>query len=368
MKKEQLLEAIGGVSEDMLLESEQRTHRSGKPVRRIFMVAAAVAALAITVVASTGILKAEENGTSASNLATGMGNFVHSDGYIYQGDPGYIYKFDLEGKLIKTYPLGDKYESPHYMFATEDAIVYVNSTGLPVEPGDTYNAPNREGHWDLRVLSKDGSELKSISTDIAMSALYADGTQVYTTDRGAMLSRIDLLTMEETELLENVNEYYVDDTYIYAVQGGSEMCYFRSPKDTIAFEKIVLSFDPNKIIADGGDLYLCEWMSQDDQKSTGERYRVNRVHDGEVTPLPVYSWFYQILDGCVLYLEENTYLLKSYDLETGETVTLAENVFEFSVLEGRYVCIDRFNTDALLLDWQTGESVCLETDEAPDKE
>ena len=56
MKKEQLLEAIGGVSEDMLLESEQRTHRSGKTVRRIVLVAAIVAALAVTAVASTGIL------------------------------------------------------------------------------------------------------------------------------------------------------------------------------------------------------------------------------------------------------------------------------------------------------------------------
>lgn len=55
MKREQLLEAIGGVSEEMLLESEQRTNRSGATIRRVILVAAAVAALAITAVASAGI-------------------------------------------------------------------------------------------------------------------------------------------------------------------------------------------------------------------------------------------------------------------------------------------------------------------------
>ena len=365
MKKEQLLEAIGGVSEDMLLESEQRTHRSGKTVRRIVLVAAIVAALAVTAVASTGILtgilKAEENGTSASNLATGMGNFVYSDGYIYRGVPGYIYKCDPDGNIVKTYPLSDRYETPHHMFATADAIVYVNSMGLPVEPEDA-TAPNREDHWGLRVQPKNGDQPYSICPDVEATHAYADGDQLYVNNGGTMLSRVDLVTMEQTDLLENVFSYYVDENYIYAIENTEEHCIFRSAKDVIAFEKIPLPFDPNNIVADGEDLYICEWMNQDDQKATGERYRVNRVHDGEVTPLPVYSWFYQVLDGCVLYIDRaGTYPLKCYDLATGETATLAENVFEFSVLEGRYVCIDRFNTNALLLDWQTGECVPLAT-------
>lgn len=376
MKKEQLLEAIGGVSEDMLLESEQRTRRSGKTVRRIVLVAAIVAALAVTAVASTGILtgilKAEENGTSASNLATGMGNFVYSDGYIYRGVPGYIYKCDPDGNIVKAYPLSDQLETPHHMFATADAIVYVNSMGLPVEPEDE-TAPNRESHWGLRVQLKDGSEPYSICPDVEATHAYADGDQLYINNGGTMLSRVDLVTMEQTDLLENVYSYFVDDTYIYAIQNnygnnGDANCYFRSAKDVIAFEKIPLPFDPNNIVADGEDLYICEWMNQDDQKATGERYRVNRVHDGEVTPLPVYSWFYQVLDGCVLYIDRaDTYPLKCYDLATGETTTLAENVFEFSVLEDRYICIVTFNEDPRIYDWQTGECVPLETNQAPSK-
>lgn len=368
MKQEQLLQAIGGVSEDMLMESEQKTHRSGKTVRRILMVAAVVVALAITAVASsgilTGILKAEENGSSASNLATGMSGFVYSDGYIYQGVPGYIYKCDTDGNIVKTYPLSDKLETPHYMFATDDAIVYVNGMGVKVEPEDE-TAPGREAFWGLRVQPKDGSEPYSICPDVEATHAYADGDQLYINNGGTMLSRVDLITYEQTDLLENVYSYFVDDTYIYAIQNnygndGDTNCYFRSRKDVIAFEQIPLPFDPNNIVADGEDLYICEWMNADDQEATGQRYRVNRVHNGEVTPLPVYSWFYQVLDGCVLYIDrEDTYPLKRYNISTGETTVLMENVFEFSVLQERYICIDLFNEAPVILDWQTGESVQL---------
>jgi len=115
-----------------------------------------------------------------------------------------------------------------------------------------------------------------------------------------------------------------------------------------------VSFYPNKILADGEDLYICEWMNEEDQKETKHRYRVNLLRNGETTALPVYSWFYQVLDGNILYREEETYALKCYEVSTGEVTTLAENVFEFSVLEDRYICIDEFNTDPVIYDWQTG--------------
>jgi len=47
-------------------------------------------------------------------------------------------------------------------------------------------------------------------------------------------------------------------------------------------------------------------------------------------------------------------------VSTGEVTTLAENVFEFSVLEDRYICIDEFNTDPVIYDWLTGESTKID--------
>lgn len=364
MKREQLLDAIGGVDEGLLMETEQTARHSGIRIGRIALVAAIVAALAITAAASTGLLagllSAEDNGSSASNLSTGMAGFVYSDGYIYQGVPGYIYKCDTAGNVIKTYPLSDEFETPHHMFATEDAIVYVNSSGLAVEQEDE-TAPNREEHWGLRVQPKDGDQPYSICPGVEATHAYADGDQLYTNNGGTKLSRINLVTQEQTDLLDNVYSYFVDENYIYAIESTEEHCYFRSAKDVIAFERIELPFNPNNIVADGEALYICEWMNEDDQKALGERYRVNLVRNGEVTPLPIHSWFYQVLDGCVLYIERDTYLLQSYDLTTGEVTTLAENVFEFTVLESRYICIDRFNTDTLILDWQTGEYTQLAT-------
>lgn len=364
MKKEQLLEAIGYADEQFLIETENASRRGSFRISRVALVAAIVAIITITAMASTGfftkLLPAKENGSSASNLSTGMAGFVYSDGFIYQGVPGYIYKCDLDGNIVKTYPLSDKFETPHYMFATEDAIIYVNGMGLAVEPEDE-TAPNRAEIWGLRVQPKNGDQPYSICPDVEATRAYADGDQLYFNNGGTMLSRVDLVSFEQTDLMENVFSYFVDESYIYAIENTEEHCIFRSVKDEIAFERIELDFDPNNIIADGNDLYICEWMNADDQKTTGERYRVNLVRNGETTPLPIYSWFYQVLDGCVLYIERDTYQLKSYNVATGEVTTLAENVFEFTVLENCYICIDTFNDDPILYDWQTGEQTVLDT-------
>ena len=127
MKKEQLLEAIGYADEKLLMETENPSRRAGFRFGRVALAAAVIAILAMTAMASTGffagLLKAEENGSSVSNLSTGMGNFVYTEDGIYYGEPGFIYKCDFSGKVVKTYPLSDEFETPHYMFATADAIV-----------------------------------------------------------------------------------------------------------------------------------------------------------------------------------------------------------------------------------------------------
>ena len=86
-------------------------------------------------------------------------------------------------------------------------------------------------------------------------------------------------------------------------------------------------------------------------------YRVNLLRDGESTALPVYSWFYQILGDCILYLDDETAALKSYNINTAVETTLAENVFEFSVLQDRFVCIEPYNAEPMIYDWQTAQTV-----------
>ena len=117
----------------------------------------------------------------------------------------------------------------------------------------------------------------------------------------------------------------------------------------------MLDFTPNKVIADGECLYFCEWIDENRRGEGEPRYQLNRVEDGVTTKLQVYSWFYQIVNDCVLYREEGTDALKSYNMKTGETQILAANVFEFAVLKDRYVCIARYDEDVVILDWDNNK-------------
>ena len=338
MKNDHLLEAIGFVEEQFLREAESAPKHKVHPVRRIALVAAVIGLLVLTAMASTGILKglrnAGENGATMENLSSSTGNFVYHNGSVYHGTFGYIHEYDLEGNILKAYPLSNKQERPCYMFVSEEAILYTAGVAS----------------MELSVQPKDGSDPYTVELETGVSNAYADGQVLYTIGEGAILYGIDLVTLEKTELLEDVASYYVDDTYIYAVQTRNGKAIYRSTKDEIRFEPLPLDFVPNKVVAHGDELYICRWLEETEQKQTGHRYRINLVRDGETTPLPVYSWLYQVVDGCVLYLEEGTNALKCYDMTTEETKLVTENVFAFCVFEDRYICIERYNEAPLIYD------------------
>ena len=342
MKNIDLLEAIGLANEQYLHESEGTSKKKLHPVRRIALVAAVIAVFVFTVMASTGILKglldAGKNGATVANLSSGMGSFVYHEDSIYYGTFGQIYRYDMEGNVLNTYSLANDQEAPRYMFASEDAIVYVTdgaSRALTVQP-------------------RDGSETYSVDLGTAITNAYADGQMLYTHCGGTMLCRIDLVTMEITELLRDVGSYYVDDTYIYAVQTRGEKEIYRSKKDMIQFEPITLDFVPNKVLAHGESLYICRWLDADEQKKMGHRYEISLFEGNNQTNLPVYSWIYQVVGDRILYLEEGTNALKYYDRKTEETGSLAENVFTFSVFADRYICIEGYSEAPKVYDMTTG--------------
>ena len=346
MKNTDLLEAIGLANEQYLHESEGTSKKRLHPIRWITLVAAVIAVFVFTAMAGTGILKGllgvGKNGATVDNLSSGMGSFVYHEDSIYYGTFGKIYRYDMEGNVLNTYSLANDQEAPRYMFATEDAIVYVTdgaSRALTVQP-------------------RDGSEPYSVDLGAEITNAYADGRMLYTHCGGTDLCRIDLVTLEITELLQDVSSYYVDDTYIYAVQTRGEREFYRSPKDMIQFEPVMLDFVPNKVLADGESLYICRWMDADEQKETGNRYGISLIEGENRTDLPVYSWLYQVVEDRILYLEEGTKALKYYDLKTKETGSLAENVFTFSVFADRYICIEGYNEAPKVYDMTTG--ICNE--------
>lgn len=278
-------------------------------------------------------VNADITGTTAANSVMGLGSFAYGDGSIYYGGDGCIYRYDCDAGKTEEFLLPRGLECAYNLFATEYYICYADMRD------------------SLLALPKDGGEPEIIYQGLGTTNLYADGSMLYTTNAHTYLSRIDLLSGKEEILLEDVNSYYVDESYIYAVQTTSNGAYFlRSRKDSINFEKTELSFCPIKVYADGGDMYFCESRS----------YQVIRCRDGEQTRLPIYAYDYQILGDKLIYVDEKEeWVVKSYDLQTGETAVLQERASGFSILEERYICFNCVDEEShpcwRILDLQTGK-------------
>lgn len=280
----------------------------------------------------------QDTGTTCANNAMGLGRFAYSDGYIYCGGDGSIYRYEVQTGKVVEMVLSDKYASPYQMFATDGYICYTDS-------------------WmDLMALGKDGTTEEPVYQGIHSAAVYADGMTLYTTD-----GIIDMESGEMTNWPAGVHSFYVDEGYIYALREDSN-CYLRAPKGTMNFEEIPVSFYPISILADGEDIYL----TRGGAKMT---WTVIRCRDGVEEELPIRALEFQVFDGNIIYRDEDEneggQTVKAYDLETGEIKVLHEEGFNFSILEERYVCILCADSEgqcyASILDWQTGETVTIDT-------
>lgn len=324
IKQTQLLEAIGHIDEKTLQEAEPR---AATTVRRRFCAAVAAALIAVLSVtaAAAGILLFG-SGNTMPNISTGSGRFAYDAGYIYYGGPGYICQVDPDSGKLEKIDLGDAHKTPTSLFVTEAGIAYISDY-------DTLELVTPEGNV-RQLLQNTGARF------------FADGTTAYT-HNGAQLRKIDLQTGESTVLADNSHGYYVDGEYIYALTEGNR--FLRSSKDTIAFEEVPLSFHPAGILADGEDLYFSKYL-----KSGG--YQLIHYRDGVENRLPVYGYFAQKLENRLYYLDSiEKDVLKTYDLTTGQTAVLAEHVYEFSLLEGRYLCVDFY--DAIIVDPASGGEI-----------
>ena len=326
MKGFQLLKAIGGVDEQLLMASEKHVPHISK--RMVHAVVAAVLIIALSLSAVAVGIGLQAKGNTVSNTLTGQGKYVYDRGYIYYGERGVIRQISLEDGSEKQITLQDKSDVPVYLFTSEDYLYYV----------DTYDR--------LVRIRFDGTESETV-WEGSFRRAYAEGSVLYSND-GESLCVTDLNTGEVTVLLDNCREYYVDGDNIYALTGEKSNIILRSDKNTIGFEEISLSFYPSQIVADGEDLYIAKFLRKGN-------YQIVHYRDGVETPLPIGSWHYQVFDGCILYLEDQT--VKSYELATGRITQLRENVYQFSILEDRYICFDQCNAPTVILDWETGRIV-----------
>lgn len=281
-------------------------------------------------------LALEEGTNTSANVQTAMGRVAYRDGVFYVGSEGKILAYDIKTGQTRTYCLSNAYADPKYMFVTDAYLGFVSDYDM----------------LQLLPLSKAGEEIV-VYEGIDSTYLSTDGKYLYALGDG--LRRIDLSTGEITRLSNEAVCYDVEGDRIYAVPSDGQKYFLRGKTNGDSMEKVELSFYPTRVIADGKDLYFT---------AHGTNYDVIRYKDGKETKLPIRSYFFQVLDGHIIYLDDESHnTVKSYNLKTGQIRVLQENVFEFTVADDRYVYFSLYNQDAVLLNWQTGEKTVLNTTE-----
>lgn len=292
----------------------------------------------------------DASGTTCANITMRSGKFAYSNGFIYFSYFGTFYEYDIESGKVIQFDIGSSARS---LFAAGEYIYYI---------ADGLQCTRKDGKKQFSIYDLGGKGAQFFAD--GMDAYYLDGIE------GSLYHR-DLQTNAETTLISDVLAYCVDANTVYAIARKDDgvPALFESSRDTLAFEQVSLSFSPITVYANGDSLYLAERGS----------HQIIRCKDGEEERLPLFGLYYQVLDGSLVYMDSTTYAsscftLKSEDLSTGETTVICEDVYDFCILEGRYICCetlpDRSDTfitqndpvQFILYDSQTGQLAVMNCD------
>ncbi len=302
--------------------------------------AVCVAVLVLLLTALWGCQKAEfqlseDNGTSCGNIIMGMGELAFKDDFLYFADTELLFEYDLQSGKTTFLPAATTF--PMNLHVTENHLVY-------------------SGFWDdptVYAVTKDGKDTQTLFE--TGRDLYIKGDNAYYITEDRRLFRRSMSEETETLLVEDCYEYFWTESGIYAIrEQDEEKALWKSDPDGTAFEQIPLSFAPIALLATEDDVFLSK---------RGKPYHVVRYHRGEEIPLPIRSLKYQVLDGHLIFADEETFenstwTYKSYDLETGEITVLCESAMEFGVFADRYIafwCRGEIGSWWMLYDWQTKE-------------
>ena len=281
----------------------------------------------------------DNTGTTCGNIVMGSGKFASENGFVYFATADQIIEYDLEsGKSVF---LNLKNAGPQSLTITYRDIYYT-------------------AQGSIFSIRKDGKRTETIfESDIyGIKNFYVDehGAYFMNAIEGSVF-QLDMETMQVTELISGINSFFVDKESLYVVARDEEkqwQLYYRG-LDEAEFKTLELSFHPIAVYANEQGLYLAQKGS----------YQITHVVNGVETELPCQSILYQILDNQLIYLDKNTYenscfILKSYDLITGVETVLAEKVYDFGIVEERYIACQLINPvggQYILIDTQTGETI-----------
>lgn len=323
--QDQLLDAIGQLDEALLLQSKAATRRR---------LHAGLIAAVLAVFLACGALAAEllQGKMDMDTAIAGSGRFLfHEDHIFFESAGGGILALDTHTGAVNTIATEDR--DLRSLFIMNGRLGYVR------------------GFEDVMLRTESGDAWETLLSG-SYPRMFLDGSFLYS-DNGLQLQRTDLETGETVVLAENTHGYFVDEENLYVLVGDRGNVFLKSKKEPVSFEEVPLSFCPAAIYADGDDLYLSRY---DAAEAETPHFRVFRYRDGTETPLPIHSALLQVVEETIYYLQDNT--LKAYDIRRETTKTLYPEIFEFSVLEGRYLCLQHLYDGGIeILDLTTGKTI-----------
>ena len=272
------------------------------------------------------------NGTTSGNIAMGMGAFACSDGYIYFSGYDMIYEYSIESGLAVELPL-ENVGWPWYLSVSGDEIHFAGAGGIS-------------------AVTKDGKSQNVIAEMPTGTSLYFDENDIYyLTSMGGTLCHKNLRTGEMAEYFSFVNTYFVtaDSVYVCAEDDAladEKLYLFKASREDMAFEKIELDKEPIAVCVNGDDIFYAK---------SGNSWTVYHYAKAVETELPIKSFFFQSIGKRIIYIDQKTGELKSYNWETEEDTVLYERAMVFCILEDRYVCLQSGGMDNyILVDLYTG--------------
>lgn len=321
--QDQLLDAIGQIDETLLLQPKAAAHRR---------LHAGLIAAVLTVILACGAFAAEmlKGNMDMDTAIAGSGRFLfHEDQIFFEGTDAGILALDIRTGTVSTIATEDR--DLRSLFILNGKLGYVRGfKDVMLHAGDS---------WETLLSG-------------SYPRMFLDSNFLYSDD-SLRLQRTDLETGKTEILAENTHGYFVDEENLYALVGNRGNVFLRSKKDAIDFEEVPLSFYPAAVYAHGEDLYFSRYAAVEEGEP---HFRVIRYRDGVETPLPIYSALLQVVGETIYYLQDNT--LKAYDISTKTIDVLYPEVFEFSVLEGRYLCLKYlYNGGIAILDLTTGKTI-----------
>lgn len=255
------------------------------------------------------------------NISMGLGRAAYDGENVYFLSNDVVYTYNISSKELDELQLHE--ETPvHTSMFVQDEFIYYGSIGE---------------NSGLKRISKDGATAEQVMNyEKGFQQIFIDEKNAYILEsiEGALVVK-DLQTGKEDELFSHVLSYFVDEEKVYVVARENDTPYlFVADKATLQFAKQELSFTPISIYVANEELYLAQ---QGD-------YQIVRISDGEEEKLPLYGTYYQVVDGKMIYLDSTTFSdscfdLVFYDLKSGLSEVICENVFDFALLDANYIYI-----------------------------